>query len=52
MLKAKSDAAIRIPVAENTWASAPDGQRFVLGAPENLHEGYPINLIANWAGKR
>ena len=38
--------------SENTWASAPDGQRFVLGAPENLHEGYPINLIANWAGKR
>ena len=38
--------------AEETWDSAADGQRFVLGTPDNPNEGYPITLIVNWAGKR
>jgi hypothetical protein len=38
--------------SENTWASTLDGQRFILGTPDDPNEGYPITLIANWAGKR
>ncbi len=38
--------------SENTWDSTRDGQRFILGTPENPSEGYPITLIVNWAGKR
>jgi Tol biopolymer transport system component len=38
--------------SENTWASRLDGQRFILGTPDDPNEGYPITLIVNWAGKR
>ena len=38
--------------SENTWASTLDGQRFILGTPDDPDEGYPITLIVNWAGKR
>jgi len=38
--------------SENTWASTFDGQRFILGTPDDPDEGYPITLIVNWAGKR
>ncbi len=38
--------------AEATWASTLDGQRFVLGTPDDPNEGYPITLVVNWAGKQ
>jgi Tol biopolymer transport system component len=38
--------------AEETWDSTRDGQRFILGTPDDPNEGYPITLIVNWAGKR
>jgi Tol biopolymer transport system component len=38
--------------AETTWASTLDGQRFILGTPDDPSDGYPITLVVNWAGKR
>jgi len=36
----------------NTWTNANDGERFVLGVPEDLNAAYPITLVVDWQGKR
>jgi len=36
----------------NTWASASDGERFVIGVPEVMNAGYSITLVVDWQGKR
>lgn len=38
--------------SEETWASTPGGQRFLLGTPDDPNEGYPITLVVNWSGRR
>jgi Tol biopolymer transport system component len=38
--------------AGSTWSSASDGERFVLGVPDDPNEDYPISLILDWNGKR
>jgi Tol biopolymer transport system component len=38
--------------SEATWASSGDGERFVLGVPDDPDQDYPITLIVNWQGKR
>jgi len=35
-----------------TWSSASDGERFVLGVPEDPNEDHPISLILDWKGAR
>jgi serine/threonine protein kinase len=35
-----------------TWANASDGQRFLLGVPEDLNASYPVTLVIQWKGKR
>jgi Tol biopolymer transport system component len=36
----------------NTWASASDGARFIIGVPEVMTAGYSITLVVDWQGKR
>jgi len=38
--------------AGNTWDSALDGERFILGVPDDPTEDYPITLVVNWNGSR
>ena len=32
----------------NTWANSDDGERFMIGIPEEVAEGHPITMIVNW----
>ena len=34
-----------------TWASAGNGEQFVIGTPESSAADYPITLILNWKPK-
>ncbi len=34
--------------ANHTWASRSDGQRFVIGTPDDEGEDFPITLVLNW----
>ena len=36
----------------NSWATASDGERFVIGVPEVMNAGYSITLVVDWQGKR
>jgi serine/threonine protein kinase len=36
----------------NSWTSASDGKRFVIGAPEIMNAGYSITLVVDWQGRR
>ena len=36
----------------DTWANASNGQRFLLGVPEDMNAASPITLVIQWKGKR
>ncbi|MCL1592985.1 MAG: serine/threonine-protein kinase [Actinomycetia bacterium] len=36
----------------DTWANTSDGQRFLLGVPEDTNAAYPITLVIHWQGAR
>jgi Tol biopolymer transport system component len=38
--------------AGETWSSASDGERFVLGVPDDPGVDYPIMLVLDWRGER
>jgi Tol biopolymer transport system component len=37
---------------DRTWDATSDGERFVLGVPDEETTGFPITLVLNWRGER
>lgn len=38
--------------SDRTWDSDSDGQRFVIGVPNDAGSDFPITLLLNWDAKR
>jgi len=38
--------------AEESFTVSSDGQRFVLGVPDDAFDTFPLQLVLNWAGRR
>jgi len=38
--------------ANRTWDASSDGQRFILGVPDDEASDFPITLVLGWAGQR